>query len=77
MYKILISVLFSIFLIGNLSAGCMKGEINQIDAKLKESNLSQAKKDQITEIRNIIAANENKDSELAFRSYERAMSILN
>ncbi len=75
--KIILSVIFSLFISANLFAGCMKSEINQIDAKLKNDSISADKKAEIIKLRELIVANEHKNSELAFESYEKAMSILN
>ena len=65
-----ISLFFSI----NLFAGCMKGEIKQIDAKLENSSISEDK-NEVMKLRKLVVANEHKNSELAFESYEKAMSI--
>ena len=55
----------------------MKGEIKQIDAKLENSSISEDKKNEVMKLRKLVVANEHKNSELAFESYEKAMSILN
>ncbi|MBV68981.1 MAG: hypothetical protein CMJ08_04170 [Pelagibacterales bacterium] len=73
---ILISVT-TIFLSSSLFAGCMKGEIKQIDAKLENTSISEDKKNEVLKLRELLVANEHKNSELAFQSYEKAMSILN
>ena len=52
-------------------------EINEIDAKLKSSNISAEKKAEISKLRNIVVSNEHSNSELAFESYEKAISLLN
>jgi hypothetical protein len=55
----------------------MKSEIKQIDAKLKSDNISVEKKAEIKALRDIVVANEHDNSELAFESYEKAMSLVN
>ena len=77
MKKFFIVTLTSLFFSSNLFAGCMKSEIKQIDAKLKSSTVSDEIKSQVMDLREIVVANEHKNSELAFQSYEKAMSILN
>ena len=77
MKKFILVTITSIFLSSNLFAGCMKGEINQIDAKLKSTSISADKKNEVIELRKLVVDNEHKNSELAFQSYEKAMSILN
>ena len=74
-FLIILSLCF--FAIANLFAGCMKSEIKQIDAKLDSSTLSEERKNEVIELRKLVVANEHKNSELAFQSYEKAMSILN
>ena len=77
MKKIGIIILLNVFLSANLFAGCMKSEIKQIDAKLKSENISEEKKAEIKALREIVVANEHDNSELAFESYEKAMSLVN
>ena len=77
MQKYILILISSIFLISNLFAGCMKGEIKQIDAKLENTSISEDKKNEVLKLRELLVANEHKNSELAFQSYEKAMSILN
>ena len=77
MNKFILITITSIFLSSNLFAGCMKGEISQIDAKLKSASLSADQKNEVIELRKLVVDNEHKNSELAFQSYEKAMSILN
>ena len=77
MNKLILIALTSIFLSSNLFAGCMKSEIKQIDAKLKNTSISEDKKNEVIKLREILVNNEHKNSELAFQSYEKAMSILN
>ncbi len=77
MKKIILTSIITMFVSANLFAGCMKSEIKQIDAKLNESTLSTEKKNEVMELRKLVVANEHKNSELAFESYEKAMSILN
>ena len=77
MKKLILILISSLFISSSLFAGCMKSEINQIDAKLKESSLSEGKKSEVMSLRKLVVDNEHKDSELAFQSYEKAMSILN
>ena len=77
MQKYILILISSIFLSSNLFAGCMKGEIKQIDAKLKNTSISEDKKNEVLKLRELLVANEHKNSELAFQSYEKAMSILN
>ena len=48
----------------------MKGEIKQIDAKLENSSISEDK-NEVMKLRKLVVANEHKDSELAFESYEK------
>ncbi len=77
MQKYILILISSIFLSSNLFAGCMKGEIKQIDAKLENTSISEDKKNEVLKLRELLVANEHKNSELAFQSYEKAMSILN
>ena len=77
MKKYILILVTSIFLSSSLFAGCMKGEIKQIDAKLENSSISEDKKSEVIKLRKLVVANEHKNSELAFESYEKAMSILN
>ena len=77
MYKSILLLTISFFLSFNLFAGCMKSEINQIDAKLENTSISADKKNQVIKLRELVVDNEHKNSELAFQSYEKAMSILN
>ncbi len=77
MQKFILILISSIFLSSNLFAGCMKGEIKQIDAKLENTSISEDKKNEVLKLRELLVANEHKNSELAFQSYEKAMSILN
>ena len=77
MKKIITLTFISLFFSINLFAGCMKGEIKQIDAKLENSSISEDKKNEVIKLRKLVVANEHKNSELAFESYEKAMSILN
>ena len=77
MKRISIIILLNVFLSANLFAGCMKSEIKQIDAKLKSDSISTEKKAQIKALREIVVANEHGNSELAFESYEKAMSLVN
>ena len=65
------------FMASNLFAGCMKSEIKQIDAKLKSSNISEEKRAEITKLRELVVSNEHSNSEVAFESYEKAMSLFN
>ena len=77
MKKFITLTFVSLFFSINLFAGCMKGEIKQIDAKLENSSISEDKKNEVMKLRKLVVANEHKNSELAFESYEKAMSILN
>ena len=77
MKKIGIIILLNVFLSANVFAGCMKNEIKQIDAKLNSENISVEKKAKIKALIEIVVANEHDNSELAFESYEKAMSLVN
>ena len=77
MKKIILITISLFFLVSNVFAGCMKSEIKQIDAKLKNDNISSDKKAEVMKLRDILVANEHKNSELAFESYEKALSLLN
>ena len=77
MNKIIITALSLFFLVSNVFAGCMKSEIKQLDAKLSTTELTDAKKAEVEKLRDIVVANEHKNSELAFESYEKAISLLN
>ena len=77
MNKFILILVTSVFLCSNLFAGCMKGEIKQIDAKLENTSISEDKKNEVIKLRELLVANEHDNSELAFQSYEKAMSILN
>ena len=77
MKKIILITLSLSFLVSNVFAGCMKSEIKQLDAKLSNTELSETKKAEVKKLRDLVVANEHKNSELAFQSYEKAMSILN
>ena len=65
------------FLVSNVFAGCMKSEIKQLDAKLSTTEITEAKKAEVKKLRDIVVANEHNNSELAFESYEKALSLLN
>ena len=73
----IIAVIALVFFSSNLFAGCMKSEISQVEAKLKTSDISLEKKTEVSKLLYIITENEHSNSELAFESYEKAMSILN
>ena len=75
--KTIITIILGLFISANVFAGCMKSEIKQIDAKLKSDTVSAEKKAEIAKLRDLVVANEHKNSELAFESYEKAMSLLN
>ena len=76
--KNLIMIILSLyFLVSNVFAGCMKSEIKQLDAKLSTTEMTDAKKAEVKKLRDIVVANEHKNSELAFESYEKALSLLN
>jgi len=77
MKKIIITTLSLCFVASNLFAGCMKSEIKQLDAKLSNTELTESKKAEIKKLRDLVVANEHKNSELAFESYEKALSLLN
>ena len=77
MKKTILFLVVSLFFNSQLFAGCMKSEIKEIDAKLKNTSISEEKISEVKELRSLVVANEHKDSELAFKSYEKAMSILN
>ncbi len=74
-FLIILSLCF--FAVANLFAGCMKSEIKQIDAKLKESTISAEKKEEVSKLRELVVSNEHSNAEVAFKSYEKAMSLLN
>ena len=73
----IIIVFVSFFLTASVYAGCMKSEIKQLDTKLKNSDISVEKKAEISKLRDLMVSNEHSNSELAFESYEKAMSLLN
>ena len=77
MKKIVITTLSLFFMASNVFAGCMKSEIKQLDAKLSTTELTDSKKAEVRKLRDIVVANEHKNSELAFESYEKAISMLN
>ena len=77
MKNYILAIITLVFFSSNLFAGCMKGEINQIDAKLENTSISEEKKNEVLQLRKLLVDNEHKNSELAFQSYEKAMSILN
>ena len=77
MIKQFFLIITSFFLTASVYAGCMKTEIKQLDAKLKNSDISVEKKAEITKLRDLMVSNEHSNSELAFESYEKAMSLLN
>ena len=77
MTKKIFLIITSFFLTVSVYAGCMKSEIKQLDAKLKNSELSVEKKAEITKLRDLMVSNEHSNSELAFESYEKAMSLFN
>ena len=77
MKKTIFITLLSLFLSSNIFAGCMKSEIKQLDAKINSSKISEEKKAEVIKLKNIVVANEHKDSTLAFESYEKALSLLN
>ena len=51
MKKFITLTFISLFLSINLFAGCMKGEIKQIDAKLENSSISEDKKNEVMKLR--------------------------
>ena len=77
MKKIILITLSLSFLVSNVFAGCMKSEIKQLDAKLSNTELSETKKVEVKKLRDLVVANEHKNSELAFESYEKALNLLN
>ena len=77
MKKYLLILIASTFFSSSLFAGCMTGEIKQIDAKLENTSISEDKRNEVLKLRDLLVTNEHKNSELAFQSYEKAMSILN
>ena len=77
MKNYILAVVTLVFFSSNLFTGCMKGEIKQIDAKLENTSISEDKKNEVIKLRKLLVDNEHKNSELAFQSYEKAMSILN
>tara|TARA_Y100001935_G_C17269982_1_gene491383 strand:- start:860 stop:1093 length:234 start_codon:yes stop_codon:yes gene_type:complete len=77
MTKKIFLTIASFFLTASVYAGCMKSEIKQLDTKLKNSDISVEKKAEISKLRDLMVSNEHSNSELAFESYEKAMSLLN
>ncbi len=77
MKKTIFIILSSLFLSTNIFAGCMKSEIKELDAKMNSSEISQEKMAEISKLRELVVANEHKNSTLAFESYEKALSLLN
>tara|TARA_X000000950_G_scaffold239585_1_gene292248 strand:+ start:63 stop:296 length:234 start_codon:yes stop_codon:yes gene_type:complete len=77
MKKIIITTLSLCFIASNVFAGCMKSEIKQLDAKLSTTELNDSTIAEVKKLRDIVVANEHKNSELAFESYEKAISLLN
>ena len=77
MKKIIMITLGLCFLASNVFAGCMKSEIKQLDAKLSTTEITESKKAEVKKLRDLVVANEHKNSELAFESYEKALSLLN
>ena len=77
MTKKILLILVTFFLTASVYAGCMKSEIKQLDAKLNNSDISEEKKAEISKLRDLMVSNEHSNSELAFESYEKAMSLLN
>ena len=77
MKKIILVSILGLFMASNLFAGCMKSEIKQLDAKLKNSEISEEIRKEAKQLRDLVVANEHKDSNLAFESYEKAISLLN
>ena len=77
MTKKILLILVTFFLTASVYAGCMKSEIKQLDAKLNNSDISEEKKAEISKLRDLVVSNEHSNSELAFESYEKAMSLLN
>lgn len=77
MKKILISTAVLLLVSSKLFAGCMKSELTELDNKLKNSTMSESVKDEVSKLRDMVAKNEHSNSELAFKSYEKALRILN
>ena len=77
MFKSTLLTILAYSLSISLFAGCMKSEITQIDTKLKNAEISKEAKQQVIKLRKMVVDNEHGNSELAFESYEKAMSILN
>ncbi len=77
MRKIFFGTIITLFVSSQLFAGCMKTELTQLDNKLKNSAMSEEKKNEVSKLRDLVAKNEHSNSELAFKSYEKALRILN
>ena len=71
MKKYILILISFIFFSSSLFAGCMKGEIKQIDAKLENTSISEDKKNEVLKLRELVVANEHKNSELAFKVMKR------
>ena len=77
MKKIILITISCFFIASNLFAGCMKSEIKQLDAKLSTTKIDNSTKAEVKKLRDLVVANEHKNAELAFKSYEKAISLLN
>ena len=52
-------------------------KLSKLMQNLENTSISEDKKNEVLKLRKLVVANEHKNSELAFESYEKAMSILN
>ena len=72
-------ILASVFALFSLSvsAGCMTSKITEMQTKLKESNLSVAKKEEVENLIVLVRTNEHSDGDAAMKHYEEALILLN
>ncbi len=61
----------------SVSAGCMTSKITDLETKLKESNLSAEKKQEVEDLIVLVRANEHEDGDKAEQHYKDALGILN
>ena len=71
----IITLLASIFTLTS-NAGCMKDKVEQINAKLENSNISETNRSKASELRDLVLKNEHSDREAAESFYLAALDLL-
>ena len=65
--------------LGHAKENIKKADVVVFSSAVNKTNpeITEAKKSEVKQLRDIVVANEHKNSELAFESYEKALSLLN